>query len=88
MEEPPPIPSQAAGRGGLPAPYLSVGGGGGRGRGQRVPFLLRAGGHVGAGHGGDGVGAELRVLALRGRHGHDGLGQAAADGLCGEHSGG
>lgn len=70
-----------------PSPYLSVGGRGtgGRGRGEHVPLLLllllRARSDVGARHGGQGVGAELGVLALGGCHGHDGLSQAAADGL-------
>jgi len=72
----------------LPSPYLSVRGrgAGGCGRGEHVPLLLlllRAGSNVGARHGGHGVGAELGVLALGGGHGHDGLSQAAADGLWG-----
>ena len=65
----------------LPPAYLFFiwgGPAGSLGGGEGLPLLFCARGDVGAGHGGDGVGADLGVLALGRHHGHDRLGQAAA----------
>ena len=51
------------------------------GAGESLPLLFRARGDVGAGHGGDGVGADLG-----GHHGHDRLGQTAAGRVFGDRS--
>lgn len=48
-----------------------------------VAFVPLGPRQVGAGHGGERVGADARVLTLWRRHGHDRLSQAAAHWVCG-----